>query len=78
MHTDQDDGMAEQEIRGPLVFQCKGCRTIVGDSFSFVSAIEDFDIVVLTGKRRSIAFRMNLITDSHDDRFGWFVLFYQG
>ncbi|EKX47338.1 hypothetical protein GUITHDRAFT_106786 [Guillardia theta CCMP2712] len=54
-------GMAVQEdVRGPLVFQCRECLTIIGDSFSMVSAVESLDAIILsvavqctTGRRTS-------------------------
>eukprot|EP00960_Hanusia_phi_P066832 766482-Hanusia_phi.AAC.8 len=47
-------GMAVQEdVRGPLVFQCRECRTIIGDSFSMVSAVESLDAIILSGSRSS-------------------------
>eukprot|EP00128_Syssomonas_multiformis_P006831 Colp12_sorted_trinity150504_noHs@2365 len=46
--TEEQDGSAqEQEIDAPLVFQCKNCRCIVGDSFSWVSAHEGLNAVCL-------------------------------
>ena len=41
----------EQEVRGPLVFQCSGCRSVVGDSFSLNVALQDLDIVVLNSEK---------------------------
>ena len=35
------------EIVNPLVFQCKSCRTIVGDSFAWLSADEELNVVTL-------------------------------
>lgn len=40
----QDD----DQINAPLVFSCAKCRTIVGDSFSFLSSNEDMQTITLT------------------------------
>lgn len=37
-----------QVPEGPLVFQCNQCRSVIGDSFSFVAAIESLDAIVLS------------------------------
>jgi hypothetical protein len=39
----------DQEVSCPLVFQCKQCCSIVGDSFSWVTALEELDTIVLSG-----------------------------
>lgn len=51
----------EDEVNGPLVFQCRECRNIVGDSFAFVSALQDLDAIVLSCKSilQSLLFRLN-------------------
>ena len=38
----------EEQINAPLVFSCAKCRTIVGDSFSFLSSNEDMQTITLT------------------------------
>lgn len=45
----------DQEVNCPLVFQCKGCRSIIGDSFSWVTALEDLDVIVLSGDPSPLA-----------------------
>jgi hypothetical protein len=42
--------MADEEVNGPLVFQCRSCLTIVGDSWSFVSSDEDAKTITLSGE----------------------------
>lgn len=42
------DSEDQQEISGPLVFSCSKCRTIVGDSYSFLSSNEDMQTITLT------------------------------
>jgi kinetochore protein Mis18 len=42
------DNEEQQEISGPLVFSCSKCRTIVGDSYSFLSSNEDMQTITLT------------------------------
>jgi hypothetical protein len=36
------------EVDAPLVFQCITCRAIVGDSFSWVNADEELQIITLS------------------------------
>jgi hypothetical protein len=36
------------EIKGPLVFQCARCMTIVGDSFSMICSHEDMNTITLS------------------------------
>ena len=43
---------SQEEVNNPLVFQCKDCRSIIGDSFSWVTALEDLDVIVLSGHPR--------------------------
>lgn len=38
----------EAEIAGPLCFSCSKCRTIVGDSFSFLTSNEEAQTITLT------------------------------
>jgi hypothetical protein len=45
-NTEDED---QDEVRAPLVIQCGGCRTILGDSLSFVSASKELDAVILSG-----------------------------
>jgi hypothetical protein len=40
----------EEEICGPLVFQCGTCQAIVGDSLSFVEALQQLDVIILRGE----------------------------
>lgn len=44
-----EDQAEEREPEGPLVFQCKICRTIVGDTLSFVSTHSELNILTLQG-----------------------------
>ena len=37
------------DVCGPIVFQCGGCRAILGDSLAFISALEDLDAIILSG-----------------------------
>ncbi len=46
MSTSEGDG--SEDISGPLVFSCAKCRTIVGDSFSFLSSNESMQTITLT------------------------------
>lgn len=45
----------QEDVRGPLVFQCRECLTIIGDSFSMVSAIESLDAIILSGTSKQLA-----------------------
>ncbi|KAJ1404712.1 yippee zinc-binding/DNA-binding /Mis18, centromere assembly-domain-containing protein [Ochromonadaceae sp. CCMP2298] len=45
------DGLGEgedPEVSGPLVFSCAQCKTIVGDSFSFLSSNEEAKTVTIS------------------------------
>ena len=42
----QDDDT--EEIKGPLVFSCAKCRTIVGDSLAFLTSSEEMRTITLT------------------------------
>ncbi|OQR88230.1 hypothetical protein ACHHYP_07043 [Achlya hypogyna] len=42
-----DDDEEEVEVTGPVVFQCKTCRSIIGDSMSFVQSNVDTRTVTL-------------------------------
>jgi kinetochore protein Mis18 len=42
------------EIKNYLIFQCEGCREIIGDSLSFVIANQEFDYIVLQGVTDSV------------------------
>ena len=47
-HADGAAGnVAAPNPSAPLVLQCKGCRTIVGDTMTFVSTNEDLGIITL-------------------------------
>ena len=35
----------------PFVFQCKGCRNIIGDSFAFVSSDQELEVICVSGRR---------------------------
>ena len=37
------------EIDAPLVFQCKGCRSVLGDSLSFLVSDEATRTITLNG-----------------------------
>ena len=41
-------GAEEAQIKGPLVFSCGKCKTIVGDSFSFLTSHEEMGTITLT------------------------------
>lgn len=43
-----DTEEAEVAISGPLCFSCSKCRTIVGDSFSFLTSNEEAQTITLT------------------------------
>jgi hypothetical protein len=47
----QSQNEQQQEIKNLLIFNCKGCREILGDSLSFVIASQEFEMIVLNGKR---------------------------
>jgi hypothetical protein len=34
----------------PLVFQCRACRAVVGDSLAFVASVRSLGCVVLNGE----------------------------
>jgi len=51
------DLQSQEEVNNPLVFQCKDCRSIIGDSFSWVTALEDLDVIVLSGDPPPLADR---------------------
>ena len=36
------------EVMNPLVFQCKTCRVVLGDSFSWLGADEELSAITLT------------------------------
>ena len=40
------------EVKSPIVFQCAGCRQILGDSLSLINADEELRNVTLQGKLR--------------------------
>lgn len=42
-----DPGTVE-DVTGPLVFSCQKCKTIIGDSFSFLSSNEEMRTITLT------------------------------
>lgn len=42
--------LQEQEIMNPLVFQCKHCRSVIGDSFTWVGADQELNAVILSAK----------------------------
>lgn len=44
-----DDAGADGEVDAPLVFQCSKCRTIVGDSFSWVGSDKEMNTISLKG-----------------------------
>ena len=41
-------GGDDEAIRGPLVFSCSKCKTIVGDSYSFLTSSEEMGTITLT------------------------------
>ncbi|GAB9473611.1 Kinetochore protein mis18 [Globisporangium polare] len=47
-YDDDDDGDEEEEIAAPVVFQCGTCRSIFGDSYSFVGSNADLLLVTLS------------------------------
>ena len=34
----------------PVVFQCKGCKSIVGDSCAFVSSDRELEVICVSGR----------------------------
>jgi len=46
MNSSQEEGEGPS---GPLVFSCSKCKTIVGDSFSFLTSKEELNSITLTG-----------------------------
>ena len=46
---EQDTNSNEEVVIAPLVFQCKKCKLIVGDSYTWVSADENLRTVTLRG-----------------------------
>lgn len=40
---------ASSDVNAPLVFSCRSCRNILGDSWSFVWSNEEMNCVVLDG-----------------------------
>ncbi|OQS02408.1 hypothetical protein THRCLA_05213 [Thraustotheca clavata] len=49
MYRHDENGTEEDEVEvtGPVIFQCKTCRSIVGDSISFVASNSDSRTVTL-------------------------------
>ena len=43
----------QDEVRNPLVFQCSNCKVIVGDSFSWLNADQELNMITLTSKSMS-------------------------
>lgn len=41
-------GGPNEPVVNPLVFQCKSCRNIVGDSFAFVSADKELNSIAVS------------------------------
>ncbi len=41
------------EIDAPVVFSCKQCRSIIGDSFAWIGANAKMNVVVLSGVLRT-------------------------
>ena len=69
-----DDGEEEeQEITGPLVFSCAGCRTIVGDSYSFEASDPETKTITLTSAS-NISRTVELYTsyEPHDEGSTYF------
>lgn len=48
MEDQPSSSASEDAIQGPLVFSCSKCRTIVGDSFSYLSSHEEMKTITLT------------------------------
>ena len=62
------DGGEKQELDGPFVVQCKSCRTIVCDSWSFVSASQErATLTVSKASNVSITSRGLAVDDKHDN-----------
>jgi hypothetical protein len=56
-----------REQRNQLVFQCKGCREVVGDSNSFVIANRELDYIVLQAVTDSVKINPDMgISDPND------------
>ena len=39
----------DDDVNGPVVFQCENCRTIIGDSFAFTSSEAELGLITLDG-----------------------------
>lgn len=48
MSTLQEDNDEETTISSPLVFYCSKCRTLVGDSFSYLSSDAELKVITLS------------------------------
>jgi len=48
MSTLQEDNDEETTISSPLVFYCSKCRTIVGDSFSYLTSDAELKVITLS------------------------------
>jgi hypothetical protein len=44
-------------VKGPLVFFCRECKTIIGDSFAFVGASEEMDMITLSAVSNVVRLR---------------------
>ncbi|KAK9760022.1 hypothetical protein K7432_016380 [Basidiobolus ranarum] len=53
-----------QDISAPLVFQCNACRSIVGDSYSWVCATKELNSVSLYGKSDQVQLGEELLTSN--------------
>eukprot|EP00042_Codosiga_hollandica_P014237 m.32721 g.32721 ORF g.32721 m.32721 type:complete len:155 (+) comp42542_c0_seq1:56-520(+) len=63
--------MQQGELDSPLVFQCKQCRLIVGDTFGWITANQKLNIIALSAAAPSITVSEETITssDRHDRGF---------
>ena len=58
--SDADGEGGKQEINAPLVFQCKSCGVIVGDSWTMQSSDEGMETITLANSPDSSLISVDL------------------
>ncbi|EDQ85828.1 uncharacterized protein MONBRDRAFT_28871 [Monosiga brevicollis MX1] len=63
-------GGQEEEIEAPLVFQCDGCRRIVGDSFNWVDSNQELNVITLSRAPESLRVMERMETSTQGPDLG--------
>jgi hypothetical protein len=69
-------GDTEEEVRNPLIFQCKKCKTVVGDTFSWICSDAELNSITLSSTSAQVNIQDEIIFCSEGFDIGRYYTFF--